>query len=322
MNAIRTMDNCQYTYEQLGNYHIEQLLGKSDLSEVFLAFDENTHTRVALKLLYGRWTGESAEKFQTQTAAFMKLNHPHIIPILDFGIEDDVAFLVMEYAPHGSLRQRYPKGTRLPLETVIQLVNPIVQALQYLHEQGLVHRDVKPHNLLLGPEHEIMLSDFGTTITSHSLSPIIASLREFEGTTPYAAPEQLQGKPCRGSDQYSLGIMVYEWLSGEWPFNGSFYEITHQHLFVAPPAFKESGLYCPENIEKVILRTLEKDSAKRFPSVKRFAEELEWAYKIAQARGQLADLKVPAPPPTESAQHQKQGIGIKKQFKSPLNFKL
>lgn len=320
MDASRTMDNCRYTYEQIGHYRIEQLLGKSDLSEVFLAYNERDHTQVAIKLLYGRWTGESAEKFETQTAAFMELSHPHIVPILDFGIEDGVAFLVMKYAPHGSLRQRYPKGTRLSLESIIQLVNPIVQALQYLHERGLVHRDIKPHNLLIGPNNEIMLSDFGTTITSHSLSPIIASLREFEGTTPYAAPEQLQGKPCRNSDQYALGIMVYEWLSGEWPFKGSFYEITHQHLFVAPPSFKESGLYCPENIEKVILRTLEKDSAKRFPNVKRFAEELEWAHKIAQARGQIVTPKVPKMSSTVGMQEQE--AGIKKQFKSPHNFKL
>jgi serine/threonine protein kinase len=318
---IHTMDNCQYTYEYLRNYRIEQLLGKSDLSEVFLAYNENDHSQVALKLLYGRWTGESAEKFQTQTAAFMKLDHPHIVPILDFGIQDDVAFLAMKYAPHGSLRQRYPKGTRIPLETVIHLVKQIVQALHYLHERGLVHRDIKPHNLLIGPNNEIMLSDFGATITSHSLSPIIASLREFEGTTPYAAPEQLQGKPSRSSDQYALGIMVYEWLSGEWPFNGSFYEITHQHLFVAPPSFKESGLYCPENVEKVILRTLEKDKAKRFPSVKRFAEELEWSYKIAQAKGLLTDPEVPAPPQAVRIQTQGQATSTKKQFKSPLNFK-
>jgi serine/threonine protein kinase len=314
------MDNRQYTDKHLGNYRIEQPLGKSDLSEVFLAYDEKRHAQVALKLLYGRWTGESAEKFQTQTAAFMKLDHPHILSILDFGIEDDVAFLVMKYAPHGSLRQRYPRGTRIPLETVIQLVNPIVQALQYLHDRGLVHRDIKPHNLLIGSNNEIMLSDFGTTITSYSLSPIIASLREFEGTTPYAAPEQLQGKPGRSSDQYALGIMVYEWLSGDWPFNGSFYEITHQHLFIAPPAFKERGIYCPENVEKVILRTLEKDGAKRFPGVKRFLEELEWAYKIALAKGQLTAPEDPVMPPPASIQTQAQETGMKKQFKFPLNF--
>jgi serine/threonine protein kinase len=224
--------------------------------------------------------------------------------------------MAMKYAPHGDLRQCYPKGTRVPLEEIIQLVKPITQALQYLHDLGLVHRDIKPHNLLIGPEHEIMLSDFGTAITSHSLSPIVASLREFEGTTPYAAPEQLQGKPRRGSDQYALGIMIYEWLSGEWPFTGTFYEITHQHLFVAPPAFKERNTYCPENVEKVILRTLEKDAGKRFPSVKRFVEELEWSYKIAQAKGQVRDPRTLSTPPMIEGKKPAE----KKQFKSPHNF--
>ncbi|GCF08782.1 serine/threonine protein kinase [Dictyobacter arantiisoli] len=310
------MNESRYADQHIGNYQIKQLLGKSDLSEVYLATNTETQTPVALKLHYGRWTGESAEKFLNQSAALMQLQHPNIVPILDYGIEDDVAYLTMRYAPNGSLRQRYPKGMRLSLETVLQLVEQITPALQYTHEQGLVHRDIKPHNLLLGPNDEILLSDFGTAITSHSLSPIHASLREFEGTTPYAAPEQLQGKPRRGSDQYALGIMVYEWLSGDWPFTGTFHEITHQHLFVAPPAFKERGVYCPENVEKVILRALEKDATRRFPSVKRFTEELVWSYKIAQARGILTDPALATPTVSKSQQ-----VVSKTQFKSPRHLK-
>lgn len=311
------MNGCQYGYQYISHYHIERLLGKSDLSEVYLAENIQDQTHVALKLLYGRWTGENAEKFLKQTASLMNLDHPHVVSIMDFGIEEDVAYLVMKYAPNGNLRQKHPKGRRIDLETIIQYIQQIAPAIQYIHDLGLVHRDIKPHNLLLGKNHEIMLSDFGTTIISHSLSPIHASLREFEGTTPYAAPEQLQGKPCRGSDQYALGIMIYEWLSGEWPFNGTFYEITHQHLFTAPPAFKERGLDYPANIEQVILRTLEKEPGRRFPSVKRFAEELEWAYKIAQAKG----FKSMPTPASTSESSQLSNQPTKKQFKSPFTFK-
>ncbi|GCE23305.1 serine/threonine protein kinase [Dictyobacter kobayashii] len=309
------MNECQYTYQYISHYHIKQLLGKSDLSEVYLAENIQDQTHVAIKLLYGRWTGENAEKFLTQTAALTHLDHPNIVPILDFGIEDEVAFLVMKYAPNGNLRQRHPRGTRVELETIIEYVQQITLAIQYIHSLGLVHRDIKPHNLLLGKNNEIMLSDFGTTIISHSLSPIHASLREFEGTAPYAAPEQLQGKPCRNSDQYALGIMVYEWLSGDWPFNGTFYEITHQHLFVVPPALKERGMDCPANIEQVIRRTLEKDPGKRFPSIKRFSEELIWAQKIAQAKGLSC-----APIATEAPDTAQSSIPTKKQFKSPFTF--
>ncbi|GCE31030.1 hypothetical protein KDA_65140 [Dictyobacter alpinus] len=312
------MNECRYADQYISHYHIKQLLGKSDLSEVYLATNIEDQTQVALKLHYGRWSGENAEKFLHQTTALMKLDHPNIVPIMDLGVEDDVAFLVMKYAPNGSLRQKHPKGTKIAFETVMQYLQQIAPALQYIHSLGLVHRDIKPHNLLLGENHEIMLSDFGTTIISHSLSPIHASLREFEGTAPYAAPEQLQGKPCRGSDQYALGIMLYEWLSGDWPFTGTFYEITHQHLFVAPPSFKERGINYPANIEQVILRTLEKEPAKRFPSIKRFAEELAWAYKIAQAKGFRS---TPTEPETPTADPQPSIQPAKKQFKTPFTFK-
>lgn len=310
------MNECQYTYQHISNYHIEELLGQSDMSEVYLAKNMQDQTYVALKLLYGRRTGEDAKKFLSQTAVLTQLDHPNIVPILDYGIEDDTAYLVMKHAPRGNLRQYHPKGTKISLETSIQYVQQIAKALQYIHERGLVHRDLKPHNLLLGAKLEIMLSDFGTAIVSHSLSPIHASLREFEGTAPYAAPEQLQGKPRRSSDQYSLGIMIYEWLSGDWPFKGTFYEITHQHLFVAPPSFKERGIYCPPNIEQVILRTLEKDASKRFPSIKRFAEELEWSYKIAQAKGLLAPIEQAVSTASEPAQP-----AVKRQFKAPFTIK-
>jgi Serine/threonine protein kinase len=228
-----------------------------------------------------------------------KLQHPHIMPILDYGIDDDVAFIVMKYMPLGDLRRRHPKGTQVDLAIIIEYVKQISEALQYIHEKGLVHRDVKPRNLLIGEHKELLLSDFGATTSSHSLNPVYTAHRIFEGTVPYAAPEQLQGKSRRNSDQYAVGIMVYEWLTGDWPFNGSFYEITHQHLFVAPPPLQERGVSCPANIEQVILRALEKEPTHRFPSIKRFTEELEWAYKVARAKGQL-----PA----------------KQQFRSPLPF--
>ncbi|GHO86421.1 serine/threonine-protein kinase [Dictyobacter formicarum] len=310
------MNECQYTYQYVNHYHIEQLLGKSDLSEVYLAENIKNQTRVALKLHYGDWRGENAEKFLTRTDSLTHLSHPNIVPILDFGIKNNVAFIAMKYVPDGNLRQRYPRGTRVELATIIEYVQQISAAIQYIHDLGLVHRDIKPHNLLVDKNTGIMLSDFGTTIISHSLSPIQASLREFEGTAPYAAPEQLQGKPCRNSDQYALGIMIYEWLSGDWPFNGSFYEVTHQHLFVAPPAFKERGLNCPTNIEQVILRALEKDPAKRFPSVKRFAEELTWAAKVAQAKGLSCEPLVP-----DTTDSMRETAQIRRQFKTPFTFK-
>lgn len=125
----------------------------------------------------------------------------------------------MEYAPGGTLRQLYPKGTRLPLQTVVSYVKQVASALQYAHEQRLIHRDLKPENLLLGPEQQIWLSDFGLALVAHSMRS--QSLQQTAGTLAYMAPEQIEGHPRPSSDQYALGVVVYKWLCGNLPFEDS-----------------------------------------------------------------------------------------------------
>ncbi len=313
------MNRCDFIDGQLGNYRLQELLGQGDATEVYVAEHVPQQTQVAIKLTYGTWEDEEekARKFLTQSSMLTNLRHPHIVSISDFGIEQKVAYLVMEYMRHGNLRQRYHKGTRLPLEVVLQYVRQVASALTYVHERGLVHRDVKPQNMLLDDAGEIKLSDFGITIASHSISPIRGTSRSFEGTAPYAAPEQLQGQPRRASDQYALAITVYEWLCGDWPFSGTFYEITHQHLFVQPASLQEKGVDCPANVEQVIMRALEKEPEKRFPSIKYFADELEWAYKVAQAK----ELLVPQPESLSPSELSSQGRAERRQFRSPLPFK-
>src|SRR5205807_1657161 len=134
-------------------------------------------------------------------------------------------------APNGTLRQRHPKGTHLPLEVIIPYVQQVASALQYGHDQRLIHRDVKPENMLLNSRNEVLLADFGLALLmprlrSFSTEPLQESQA---GTTPYMAPEQLQGHAMPQSDQYALGVVVYEWLCGRWPFIGSTIEIVTQH---------------------------------------------------------------------------------------------
>ncbi|MBA2679252.1 MAG: serine/threonine protein kinase [Ktedonobacteraceae bacterium] len=309
------MNRCDFIDGQLGAYRLQQLLGQGDATEVYVAEHVEQQRQVAIKLMYDEWAEEKAERFLAQSSMLTNLHHPHIVPVLDFGIEQNVAYLVMEYMLYGNLRQRHPRGARLPLELIVQYARQIAGALTYIHERGLVHRDVKPHNMLLNGEDEIKLSDFGITIVSHSISPIRGSSRSFEGTAPYAAPEQLQGQSRRASDQYALAITIYEWLTGDWPFSGTFYEITHQHLFVTPTSLQEKGVACPPNVEKVIMRALEKEPEKRFPSIKYFADELEWAYKVAQAKELITSSAVSTVSVEPSAQIDRN------QFKSPLPFR-
>lgn len=257
--------------QRFGNYYLHHRLGHKESTEIYLATHILFQTPVAMKFIR-HWTDEDITRFISQATALTRLQHPHIVPLLDFGVHDGAAFLVMSYEPNGHLRQLHPRGSLLNLPTVVSYVQQIASGLQYVHEQGLVHRDIKPHNLLLGENGAVKLSDFGITVPSHSLDP--SQEYDFEGTVLYAAPEQLQGKPQRASDQYSLGVVVYEWLCGDWPFRGSFEEITRQHFFASPPPLREKGADISPEVEQVVLKALAKEPDQRFPSIQDFATAL------------------------------------------------
>ena len=281
------MESIHNINQQFGDYQLMHMLSHSDLADVYLGRHVRLQTPVAIKCLHGRFVGDVAEDFQRQHATLARLHHSHILTILDYGIADETAFIVTAYASKGTLRQRHPKNTRVAPFTVLDYVQQISAALAYVHDQGLVHRDVKPQNILVNEQEHLLLADFGTVVASYSLHPDDPYSREFEGTILYAAPEQLQGKPRRKSDQYALAIMAYEWLCGTWPFIGTFHEVAHQHLFVPPPPLAQKGCTCPPNIERVIFKALEKEPRQRFRTIKQFADELEWAFKVAQAKGLL-----------------------------------
>src|SRR6266566_7104007 len=261
--------------QQFGNYRLTQFLGRGGFAEIYLGLHLHLETQAAIKIQHTPLSEDDVERFRTEARTVARLEHPHIVRILEFGVEDDTAFLVMSYAPHGSLRERYPKGTRAPLSTIVHYVKQIAAALQYAHDAQLIHRDLKPENLLLGRNHEVLLSDFGLVLAlPHSGS---LTTKEMAGTLPYAAPEQLLGKPRQASDQYSLGIVVYEWLCGVRPFQGSALEIITQHLRALPPPLRANTPTISPAVEKVVLRALAKDPEQRFATVRAFASALEQA---------------------------------------------
>jgi serine/threonine protein kinase len=192
--------------------------------------------------------------------------------VLDYNVEDGVPFLVMDYAPNGTLRHLHPDGTRLPLGTIVSYVKQLAAALQYAHNRYVIHCDVKPENMLVGRNGEILLSDFGIAK--------IAGAHEQDkvtGTLPYMAPEQIDGTPCAESDQYAVAMVVYEWLSGSCPFQGSREEIIYQHRYVVPPSLREQLPALPLAVELVIMKALSKLPADRYPSISAFAAALEQA---------------------------------------------
>ncbi len=263
--------------QQFGNYRLIRLLGQGGFADVYLAKHIHLDTQVAIKVLSMRLTKDDMERFRSEARTIAHFVHPHIVRILDFGVEDDTPYLIMDYAPGGSLRQRHPKGTQLSLITIVDYVKQIVEALQYAHEKKLIHRDIKPENMLLGEHEQVLLSDFGIALVAQSTH--YQSIQEVIGTAAYMAPEQLQGKPRRASDQYALGIVTYEWLCGERPFHGSFTELCSQHLLVPPSSLCEKVAELPRAVEEVVLTALAKDPTQRFPSVQAFAMALEQAYR-------------------------------------------
>jgi serine/threonine protein kinase len=300
MNKNQRIDQC------IGNYRLRQLLSRSQTSEIYLAEHTLFRTEAAVKLLDEKSADDDREKFLAQASLLANLHHPHIVQVLDFGMVQENAFLVMNYAANGTLRQRYPKGTRLPIPLLLQYTRQIASALDYTHQHQLIHRDLKPQNILLGTHDDVMLTDFGIAVVAQDFTSEVPAFRDFEGTVPYTAPEQLQGKPHKTSDLYALGIIVYEWLSGDWPFTGSFDEIIHQHLFVPPPFLSEKQVEVPRAFEQVVRKALAKRPDQRFCAGEDFARALEQAYQPTPHLASVSEISLP--------------LSSRRQFMSPLPF--
>ncbi len=267
--------------QQLGNYTLTRLLGEGGFAEVYLGEHLYLKTQAAIKVLQTRLSaGDDMQSFLQEAQTIARLSHPNIIRVMDFGIAGDTPFLVMEYAPNGTLRQRHPRGQRVPLATILPYVKQIADALQYAHEeQHLIHRDIMPENMLLGRRGEVLLSDFGIALVAQSSRS--QRTQEAIGTVAYMAPEQIQGKPRPASDQYSLAVVVYEWLTGDCPFRGTFTELCTQHMFAPPPPLSQKLGMVPPAVEQVITRALAKDPKQRFESIALFARALEQAAAAA-----------------------------------------
>ena len=192
--------------QQFGNYQLKHLLGRGGFAEVYLAEHRFLGTPAAVKLLFGCLTPQDFQVFQAEAKTLATLRHPHILRLLDFGLVDGCPYLIMDYAPGGTLRQLYPQGSMIPLNAVVAYVKQIASALHYTHEVKRIHRDVKPENILIDEQQMLLLSDFGIATLAHSLSSL--KTVDATGTPRYMAPEQWQGKPLPATDQYALAIMV------------------------------------------------------------------------------------------------------------------
>ncbi|HLI87150.1 MAG TPA: protein kinase [Ktedonobacteraceae bacterium] len=277
--------------QRLGNYRLIRLLGKGAFAEVYLGEHLYLKNYAAIKLLLTSINEKDEQSFFSEAQTLAQLSHPNIVRIRDFAVMRGIPFLAMDYAPGGMLRQRHPRGSCLSLDLTVTYIKQIAAALQYAHNHGIIHRDVKPENVLLGQD-QVMLTDFGISLHLPSVSK--SGLQGWAGTLPYIAPEQLQGRAVYASDQYALAVMAYEWLCGVRPFEGDAYSLAYHHIHTPPPRLRDKDPSLPAAVENVILKALSKDPADRYVSIITFARALERVSR-ASVPGGIDTLRIDLP---------------------------
>lgn len=263
--------------QRLGKYQLIKRLGEGGFAEVFLGKHQYLKQQAAIKVLTIPLDQKESTKFLQEAQTMAALKHPHIVGCNDFDIEQGIPFLVMDYVPGGTLRDRYPDGSVLPLPEVVNYVGQVGEALQYAHDQGVMHLDIKPENMLLSANDTVLLSDFGLARFTHSISRS-KKLTSLIGTVGYMAPEFIKSTPQAATDQYALAVVAYEWLVGTLPFEGSDERtVVMQQLGSPPPSLRTYDSTIPVAVDEVIRVALAKIPEERYPSVGEFAEALALA---------------------------------------------
>jgi len=269
---------------KVGNYQLLRELGHGGFARVYLAEHLYLKRKVALKLLnLSLPQHEDLVRFQFEARLLAQLKHRHIVRALDFGWVGDAPFLAMDYAPGGTLQQAFQQGVPQPLSRILPVVHQIACALQYVHNRHVIHCDIKPENILLGPLNEVWLADFGIATTSGCIPGQPYGKQEVRGTARYMAPEQIRGTPLKASDQYALAVMVYEWLCGAPLYGGSEIVVCVHHVSTPPPRLRERVPSISPAVEGVVLKALEKDPQRRFAHVLEFASALKAVGRQAEA---------------------------------------
>lgn len=291
---------------QNGRYHLLRLLGSGGMGEVYLMEDTRVNRQVAIKVIRSENPAyadqermkDAARLFQREARAIAALEHPNILPLYDFGEEEldgvTVTYMVMPYCSEGSLaswvRQR-SSGERLTPQDISYLIDQAAEALQYAHDQQVIHLDVKPSNFLLRSNKKkprrptLLLADFGI---ARSFTTISSSSRTIRGTPTSMAPEQWSGEPVLATDQYALAVMAYEMLTGQPPFAGSMEQLMYRHFAVEPPPPSQANPRLSPALDAVLLRALKKKPAERFPSIVAFASAFAEAAQEASGAEQAA----------------------------------
>ncbi len=294
----------------LGNrYELEELIGQGGMALVYRGRDRVLGRPVAVKVLREEYSNDTAfvARFQREARAAANLVHPNVVAVYDVGKDGDLYYIVMEYIAGPTLKEVIREQAPLSVDLALRVAEEVCAALEYAHRQGVIHRDIKPQNILLSEDGEVVkVADFG--IAKSRLDPDTTTERLAMGTVKYISPEQAQGiEVVPQSDLYSLGVVLYEMLTGQQPFDGETpVSIALQHAEAAPVLPRRLNPYLPPPVEQIILRALSKRPQDRFTSAREMRLALS-RYRMAgvEATGlvpqpigqQEAPVRTPAPVP-------------------------
>lgn len=287
------------TGQTLGKTTIQDLLGQGGMATVYKGYQPDIDRYVAVKVMSPLPGQDSAfvERFKLEARTIARLQHPHILPLYDFGQEQGLLYLITAYAPGGSISDLIQKGP-LPIATVERLLREVAGALDYAHRQNIIHRDIKPANILLDKEGHALLADFGIVklLSNVNTLPAITSTTGVIGTPAYMSPEQANGINIDGrSDIYGLGVVVYEMLTGRQPFSAETpLQVLIKHITEPPPLLRDHAADLPPGLEVVLQRALAKDPTDRYATATEFAN----AFTSALSHSSTGTMRLPEAPTT------------------------
>ncbi|HRC74344.1 MAG TPA: protein kinase, partial [Kouleothrix sp.] len=263
-------------------YELEQKIGEGGMARVYRGRDLRLSRAVAVKVLHSHYASDTGflQRFHHEAQAVANLRHPNIVDVYDVGQDGDMHYIVMEYVPGSDLKALIVREAPLPVERAVSIAEAVARGLDAAHRLGMIHRDIKPQNIIIGEAGQVKITDFG--IAKSTMSTAMTETGVTFGTADYISPEQARGQPATPqSDIYSLGVTLYEMLTGRLPFTGdSSIAVAMQHVSAEPPPPRMYNSRIPPQLEAIVLRALNKDPSRRPHSAREFANLLE-SYRTA-----------------------------------------
>lgn len=275
-------------------YELERKIGEGGMARVYLGRDTRLNRPIAIKVLHPHYGSDSnfLARFHHEAQAAANLRHPNVVDVYDVGQDGEVHYIVMEYVPGQDLKAIILKQGPLPVDRAVVVARAVADGLEAAHRVGLIHRDIKPQNIIVGDQDQVKITDFG--IAKSGLSTSATETGVIFGTADYLSPEQARGQTATpASDVYALGVTLYEMLTGRLPFTGdNAVSVAMQHVSQEPPPPRMFNPRIPPQLEALVLQSLSKDPAQRPASAREFAQLLA----RYQSAGDQATVVRPAPP--------------------------